>query len=769
MHPADPDKGPPSPPSSAAGYLRAARQALSTGGGRGEALGYLCEALLEAGVPALIVLISLFYSPQLSDYRVGKLAALHLMAGLLGGLWLVRAGIQGRLALERLPVYRPLLAYLGLALLSLALAFNRLQGAEVLLTQAWLLLLCLLAMHHFRDPAAAQSALWTAALCALVVALLGLLQYQGIHLLPTIYGDLPVSTLGNPNFAAHYLELLIPLILGLMAARRRRWERALLGVALALAIAHLVVASSRAGWLALGAALAFWCWPYLARGRRWLHQLLVGGLAALLLSAPLGLVLDQLPGGGGLPLGAHLSNWAHTTWERAQSGFDPDNFSVAQRLVIWGDTAALIADHPLLGVGPGNFELSLLAYRSPPRHREWKELMGDRPFAAYEAENEYLEFAAEGGLLGLAAVLWLLGAVVWSGWSRLRRQDQPELAALARGCLAGLVATLVHCAFSFNLQDPASATLFWLLGGLVVALHRGAPQGRVLALGSAGRRALALGGGLLLLLAGAGAGLCIAAGDYYYTKGRKLQAAGQPNRASLEYARAIAWRPWDFRYHHSLGLAHLEGNRPAEAEQALRRSAALHPNNPAALRLLGQALWRQAGKADQAAAFLGRAAELDPLNPQGHQWLARALQEREDFAGAVAAWEAALALQPQDPETLMRLGIAHGSAGQLDRAQARLEEAARLQPQNAAIQGNLGAVYLQAGQLDRAEALLRQAVAAEPAQLNWQRNLFLVLVRQRRVGEALQLAEPLLRAAPGDEQVRRLVQALGQRLPEEGP
>ncbi len=766
---ADQPEPPEAPRRGVRDLLQAAKQSISTGGGPRETLGLFCEALLEAGVPALIVFISFFYATQLSDYRVGKLAALHVLAGLLAGLWLLRSALQGHWFFETLPCYRPLLVYLGLSLLSLALAYNRLQGLETLLTQVWLLGLCLLAMHHFRDPSAAALTLWTAAMCGLVVALLGILQYNGIHLVPTVYHDLPVSTLGNPNFVAHYLILLVPLVLALLAVRRRRWERLLLWAALALALAHLLVSVSRAGWLALLAALAYWFWPQLARLGLRLQQLLIGGLVALLLSAPLGLVLDGLPSGGGQTLGGTVTHFAKNTWDRALSSFDRGNFSVAQRLIIWGDTLDLIRANPVLGVGPGNFELALPAYRNPERHRAWKELMGERTNVAYEAENEYLEFAAEGGLPGLAAMLWLLGALLWSGWQRLRHQPDPALRALTRGCLAGLIATLVHSLFSFNLQDPASAALFWLFGGLVVALNASPSGGQVLRLASPGRRATTLALGSLLAAGGIYLGLCIAAGDYYYSKGRKLQAAGQPNRASLAYDQAIAWRGWDFRYYHSLGLAHIEGRRPAEAEKALRLSLQHHPQNAAALRLLGQAFLLQDNKAEQAVVAARRGAELDPLNVQSHQWLGRALQQAEDYPGSVAAWEEARGLRPGDPETLMGLGIAYRSAGQLGQAVASLEEAALLQPGNPTVLGNLGAVYLMAQRHEQAEPLLRKSMAAEPAQLSWQRNLLVLLVRQQRTAEALELAVPLLQANPGDEQVQSLVRNLRQRTQKEGP
>jgi hypothetical protein len=39
--------------------------------------GYLLEALLEAGFPALIVLVTLLYAPYFSDYMIPKMAAIH--------------------------------------------------------------------------------------------------------------------------------------------------------------------------------------------------------------------------------------------------------------------------------------------------------------------------------------------------------------------------------------------------------------------------------------------------------------------------------------------------------------------------------------------------------------------------------------------------------------------------------------------------------------------------------------------------------------------
>ena len=752
-------------------FLGGLRQAVTTGGGKAEAGGYVLEAVLEAGVPAVVILTTLLYSTHLSDYRIGKIATVHAMVALLLGIWLAKFALQGRLSLERLPLLRPVLAYLVVALVALAFSHNLAQGAEVVLFQVWLFLFFILISHHFRHPAAASSILWAVVLTGLVVALLGLLQYSDVQLIPRPenFGTMPVSTLGNLNFVAHYLEIVIPLTMVMMAIRTRLWERLVLGCAFLVASSHLVLTTSRAGWLATGVGLLFWL-GMARRKVRWLPFAIPVVVAGALLSPVIALVLESIHLGSSESLYHRTAVVAEQTWERMLSSLDQRDFSISQRLLIWRDTLSLIRTHPLLGVGPGNYELALPAARTAASQRAWRELVGQSTSVPYHAHNEYLEFWAESGVLGLGAMLWLLGSLLWVGWRYLQNQSRDAVRMVTLGCMAGLIATLVHSFFSFNLQDPTSALHFWLLAGLMVAVNRTGRANEIFALTirlhSVRRRLLLAAAGAAVGLIGLYMGLSILLGDLHYSQGmKKFLRDGHPNRASLEFREAIAWRGCDFRYYHALGEVSLAAERYAQAEAALKQSLARHPHNPPALRLLGRALLARQ-KGEEAIRVLKRAIALDPLERRTYELLALAYRQQGMHARAVEAWKQALAFWPEDVRLLNSLGNEYWYAGQAAEAVAVLERAAGLQPRDASIQGSLGGVYWRAGKLAEAEAALLKAIELMPDEVGWRSNLVGVYQQQRRWDEALLQAEMILRIDPRNEPFQLLVQDLRRRLEE---
>ncbi len=88
--------------------------------------------------------------------------------------------------------------------------------------------------------------------------------------------------------------------------------------------------------------------------------------------------------------------------------------------------------------------------------------------------------------------------------------------------------------------------------------------------------------------------------------------------------------------------------------------------------------------------------------------------ERGDLAAAIAAWEAALAVE-KDPtrrvELLIRLVSAHRERGELTRGRARLAEAEALGRLVPAVANTRGLLLLRAGELAGAEAAFREAFA----------------------------------------------------------
>lgn len=707
------------------------RGQVSTGGGRGQTVGVLLEAAVEAGVPAALVVVTLVFSTQLSDMLVAKRAAVHLLVPALALVWLARQAADARLRFEEMPYYWPLGLYLlwNLGLLFFGGATNPAQGLETLAWQAWLFLFFILVAHYFRDPAAAAGVMWVTVLTGAVVALLGILQAAGWQPLPlpARYAGLPISTLGNPNFVAHYQEIVIPLAAAMWGLRRRLAERVGLGLVIALAGTHLLLSQSRAGWLGVAAGLAAWA------VLRWRHGRLLRRVPMVLL-----VVLLASPAAGSLARGIHIgpgqnlygqvAAWGEIVWRRVGSGFDLDNFSVAQRLIIWGDTLALIADRPLTGVGVGHYETALPAYRDEGRHRAWHALMGQRRNVANHAHNEYLEYWAEGGILALAAMAVFFFMLLRLGWRGASNPNR-SVSTVSLGCMAGIVATLVHALFSFNLQDPVSAMHFWLLAGLLVTVNRGEAVRAAVEwrLGASWRRLLPLAGGALMLVGGAYLTWSILASDLsYFAAMEQHRRQGHVNRAVLTLRDAVDARGWEYRYHHTLGMVSLEAGHDAEARSALARSLSLHPNNAAALRLYGRAL-ATGGAMEEAIRAAERAVALAPYNDSGH----------------------------------LLLGRLHVVVGRYETAGLHLSRALELEPGNAEAQGYAGAVLLAQEQWGRAAAALRQAVGGDAAgRTRWRYMLAEALRRDGRRLEALEQARLAAKEAPQDAQIAELLRRL---------
>jgi O-antigen ligase len=256
------------------------------------------------------------------------------------------------------------------------------------------------------------------------------------------------GTIADPNFYAALLALAVPLALERLLHERRKLLKLLAAAALLLALACIGLTASRGGLLALavvaGAALLIF------RPRFWYLVPLALPLSLLLL--PLvpaeylqryEAMLDMLPGFGGRTGGTEVS--------------------IQGRLGEWAAAWAMFLDHPLLGIGWGNYETNFETYTV----RLGMPLRG----GVRQAHSLYLEIAAERGLLGLVAFLVLL-AVAALGVFRARRHAlQDGAREVAQIATAIGMATLTLITAMVFLHD-AYPRMLWLLLAICIAMPR---------------------------------------------------------------------------------------------------------------------------------------------------------------------------------------------------------------------------------------------------------------------------------------------------------
>ena len=124
----------------------------------------------------------------------------------------------------------------------------------------------------------------------------------------------------------------------------------------------------------------------------------------------------------------------------------------------WASTWRLAADHPLVGVGPGPFATS------------WRSGDGTVMTAEY-THNEYLQLAAQQGVVGIAAGIAALFPLVRAIAKRPPRQRSSiRSRAIRAGPLAGLVALALHSGFDFLWHIPVLPLLGAILAGAALSL-----------------------------------------------------------------------------------------------------------------------------------------------------------------------------------------------------------------------------------------------------------------------------------------------------------
>ena len=758
------------------------------GGRRAAAAARYVGGALEVAVATLVVVTPLFLSSNLTSNLLAKSAIGLILSGVVVLLWTVLVALKGRLRLLQTPLYLPFLVFLVMTLISLAFAPNQIRGLEVVLTQVLMFLFFVAVAHHFHSRRQISRILWAIILTSVVVSLVGILQYNGLDPLglPQQYGRLPLSTLGNTNFVAHYLDLLIPLTATLLLlSGARLWQKLVLAATLALTGVHMLLTSNRGGWLSVGLSLGLLV-ALSFRGRRWRRrQVLAVVVVAAALVSPVGeFALQSIHLESGKTVYSVISAHLDRTVKRAVTIFDEADFSRSMRMLIWSDTAAVIKAHPFIGVGPGNFEYFLPGYRSVPGQRAWAtsaKLMGNRSHVPYYAHNEYLEFWAETGTVGMAAMIWLSAGLLLLGIRFSRHTSTVEddgdrdcdstwsAPSMTIGILCALAAAIVHAFFSFNLQDPTSATLFWLLAGLMIAVNSAGMSAVVdISIERKSRRTAVLATGGLIAVLGGYAGLCMLVGDAYYFQALRHAKYQHYDSALGLLRQAVDWRGHEFRHHHDLGrIAHHRGLY-AEAEAALRRTLELHPNNEAAMRLLGKTLIGRE-RAPEAIPVLKRAVAIDPLTPDNHTLLAEAQRHAGQYEEAVEVRMQALALRPDDARLMMSLGIEYQNAGLGRESIAVLERAAKVAPSDAMIRGNLGAAYLHAGQLQEAATSLDEAIRLDPNRVEWRTNLTLAHMLLGDFDRALREGERARELDPHNEGIDMLIQQLRALIDESSP
>ena len=513
--------------------------------------------------------------------------------------------------------------------------------------------------------------LWTITLTGMLVSIIGILQYHNLAFTEIPSNGQPSSTFGYRNFAAMYLIGAIPLALIIFIQSNTITQKAFSAGALSTMLIFLMYTRTRGAWGGFGMACLIILGIVLLHPqfRHFLKEalsasqsshknyLLIGGLCAVAIFAPLSPQFSDI---GTQRFDEKKSDITTAVTSVFQTGGDRGRWQM------WSNTLKLIADHPILGVGPGGWKRVYPHYDQGAMIRQNSSPV--RP------HNDYLWIAAESGIIGFILYISFFAIVFITLYHQSFMSShiiQTSLFAIA------ILAILGHSLFSFPKEHPQSAMLLYALCGIVMGwqtIHK--------------PRHHKWGASLAIVFA--------------------LHALG---------ASALCYRHILFDHEYANALIAEDHNDWQAVEMAVQKGLSYGE--------FRSHMWIIAGRAaenrqqyDRAEKAYATALILSPYSWHAHNGLGIVFKRQNHFDQALAHYLEALRYFPgeNNPNSVgirTNLGALYKSMGKLPEAEIEYRQILATNPQHAGANNNMGNFYKAIGQTDSALVAYQKALQAD--------------------------------------------------------
>lgn len=619
---------------------------------------------LYYGISALVVLAPIIFFPSLiSLYRLPKAVFISLCVTGLLWLWLFLL-FQEREEGIVLPLAVPLTLYLSLSTLSLVNAINPFEGIFALSQKVTYILLFWLVVNQIRTMESIKNILLCSTISAFVVSLIGIYQMFGGDIPGLANLSPPGSTFGNKNMAAQFILLTLPFPYLFLLSATDRQREILLGLAAAVVSTYLLYTGTRAAWA--GGIISSLTLLMLFRLKlsKADFEKLKGVVARKKLSL-LGimifiLAMNSIPpyvvrgwGVAGAP--SPVSRFATI------AEIDQDS-SFLNRLAMSANTFEMFKDHPLLGVGKGNFKIVYPLYAE----KRIKDVDFSSEVQPREAHNDYIQILGETGIFGFFSFLWILILLAFRVWTSIPGVKEPNWLSLIGSIFFAIIAILVEASLDFPFELPVSEAFFWIFAGVLwISCQNNLPVNSDL---SSEKPTQIKGEGLSSSSARIVIGLCAAVSifitalhltflraEFHFSRGVRLAQEDHSELALQELGKAESLNPTTHRYPFFRGLVALRTKRYQEAAvEANLRALRRHPYYINAYTNLGVA-YASAGMIKEAEKAWRTALEIWPDHNDARNNLATTYAIHGRKEEALALFRESLRRNPNDETAKTKL------------------------------------------------------------------------------------------------------------------
>lgn len=505
----------------------------------------------------LFFFVPLILWPFTSEvFEFNKIVLVYILTTLIVAAWGTRCIIERKLIFRRTILDIPLLVFFASQLISTLLSidprtswfgyYSRFNGG--LLSVICYSLLYWAFVSNLDKDAAVKEVNLAILPSAVLVSLYGVAEHFGIdkNIWVQDVQSRVFSTLGQPNWLAAWLIALIPVTWALSIEKGIKNKKSWIYFALSILFFWvLIFTKSRSGYLGFAIAfIIFWgyyFWQKRTEYKKVVVPFLAAGLTVVLIVLISG--TEYTPSIFSILNPPKVQTVVQPTGPALETGGTQSSII---RKIVWTGALQIWLHYPIFGTGVETFAYSYYQFR-PAAHN----LVSEWDFIYNKAHNEFLNMAANSGTIGIAAYLYLIGAVIYLFIKNIRKGESPDWNT---ALLAGFMS--LHATNFFGFSVVPTQLEFFLFPALAISLgvkpsEQNPENKKITTAQKTG----------IFLITGAALIIVWQMGSYWtadtlYAKGKAYDSVQKPDVAVGYLTNAINLEPDESLYHSELSSAY---------------------------------------------------------------------------------------------------------------------------------------------------------------------------------------------------------------------
>lgn len=407
----------------------------------------------------MLVILPIAMTTMTANATESKTTVFNLAILAIAVLLILRLHNEDGFDLRRTALDVPIIAYLAWTVLDASISHYRYATFPQMLRVLSYVILYFVMTHYFLKREYLKWLFVLAVLSSVPPCVYGIFQHFRIDPISWIpsSNERILATFGNPTYFAAYLAFTIPVTFAAYLMEERRDLRFTYLIILAMQQICILWTYSRGPWVGtmVAIAIAFGIPAFFhpkVMFRRFGTR--VGVLFVVLVIATVAV------------------SWHSGITQRAASTANIKDPANLQRVLQWKAAARVFRDHPIAGVGPGALKIYMPRNLTPAFFKTGIESVSEH------AHNEFIEVAADTGIVGIALFIWILvqATLMVIHYSKRDQEDDYWGWLYSSTMLGGIVGLLICNLAGVTMRYSCGAVYFWLYLGLLASISSSVPR-----------------------------------------------------------------------------------------------------------------------------------------------------------------------------------------------------------------------------------------------------------------------------------------------------